>query len=276
VAIFFIPSVFFWGSGILKDSLTLGALGWATFSFHSIFMLKKNILFSVLILILSFFMIYEIKIYILLCFIPSLMIWLYVLYMNKVRNLVLKAMVVPVSILVLAGNGYLAVQEIGKENRRYNLANIAQTAEATARWLTVVSLREEGSAYTLGDFDYSLKGILRKTLPAIWVTLFRPYLWEARNPAMALSALESSLLFLFFLYVIIITFLRKGLLRIFNQPVISFCFFFTLTFSFAVGISTYNFGSLVRYKIPMMPFFLMGLFLILYYAKRSRKLARLD
>jgi hypothetical protein len=276
LAIFFIPSVFFWGSGILKDSITLGALGWATYSFHAIFISRRNIISSILILMLSFFIIYEIKIYILLCFIPALLIWLYVLYMKKVRNLVIKAMVFPVSLVILAGSGYLAVREIGEENRRYNLQNLTQTAEATARWLTVVSLREEGSAYTLGDFDYSPMGILRKTIPAIWVTLFRPYVWEARNPVMALSAFESLLVFLFFLFVITLALKRRSLLAIFNQPVISFCFFFTLTFSFAVGISTYNFGSLVRYKIPMMPFFLIGLFLILYYSKRPRKVARFD
>jgi len=276
LAIFFIPSVFFWGSGLLKDSLTLGALGWATYSFHSIFISRKNIISSILILFLSFFMIYEIKIYILLCFIPALMIWLYVLYMNRVRNLVFKILVFPVSLFILITSGYLAVRKIGEENRRYNLENLTQTAEATARWLTVVSSREGGSGYTLGDFDYSPVGIIRKTIPAIWVTLFRPYLWEVKNPMMALSALESLLLFLYFLFVIIVALFKKSLHKIFTHPVISFCFFFTLTFSFAVGISTYNFGSLVRYKIPMMPFFLIGLFLILYYAKRSRKLARLD
>ncbi len=276
VAIFFIPSVFFWGSGILKDSITLGALGWAIYAFHSIFIARKNIILSILILLLSFFIIYEIKIYILLCFIPALLIWLYVLYMKKVQNLVLKIMVLPVSLFILLGSGYFTVREIGEENRRYNLENLTQTAEATARWLTYVSLREEGSAYTLGDFDYSATGILKKTIPAIWVTLFRPYVWEVRNPVMALSALESLTLFLFFLFVIFVMLWKGSVGKIFRQPVITFCLFFALTFSFAVGISTYNFGSLVRYKIPVMPFFLIGLFLILYYAKRPRKVSRLD
>ncbi|MBR9998904.1 MAG: hypothetical protein KFF73_08035, partial [Cyclobacteriaceae bacterium] len=202
IAIFFIPSVFFWGSGILKDSITLGALGWATFSFYFIFIRQKNFVRSTAILLLSFFIIYEIKIYILLCFIPALLIWLYVQYMSRVRNIVLKIMVFPVSLMILIGSGYLAVKKIGDENRRYNLENLTQTAEATARWLTYVSLREEGSVYTLGDFDYSATGIMRKTVPAIWVTLFRPYVWEVKNPVMALSAVESSSLFIFFLFVI--------------------------------------------------------------------------
>jgi hypothetical protein len=185
-------------------------------------------------------------------------------------------MVLPVSLFILLGSGYFTVREIGEENRRYNLENLTQTAEATARWLTYVSLREEGSAYTLGDFDYSATGILKKTIPAIWVTLFRPYVWEVRNPVMALSALESLTLFLFFLFVIFVMLWKRSVGKIFRQPVITFCLFFALTFSFAVGISTYNFGSLVRYKIPVMPFFLIGLFLILYYAKRPRKVSRLD
>jgi hypothetical protein len=276
IAIFFIPSVFFWGSGILKDSITLGALGWATYAFYCIFIRKRNLILPLLILTLSFLIIYEIKIYILLCFVPALLIWLYLHYMSRVRNLVLKTMVFPVSLLILVGSGYLAVKRIGEENRRYNLGNITQTAEATARWLTYVSAREEGSAYSLGDFDYSASGILKKTVPAIWVTLFRPYFWEAKNPVMALSALESFLLFGFFLFVLLMVFRRGNLSKIFEQPVIAFCFFFTITFSFAVGISTYNFGSLVRYKIPMMPFFLIGLLLLLAYSKRRRKLARFD
>ena len=276
IAIFFIPSVFFWGSGILKDSITLGALGWATYAFHAIFIERTKIVFSLFILLLSFFIIYEIKIYILLCYIPALLIWLYVLYMSRVRNLILKIMVLPVSIVILVGSGYIAVRKIGEENRRYNLTKLSQTAEATARWLSYVSIREEGSAYSLGDFDYSTKGIIKKAIPAIWVTLFRPYVWEVKNPVMALSALESLILFLFFLFVFFVALRRGKIHKVFNHPVITFCLFYTIAFSFAVGISTYNFGSLVRYKIPMMPFFLIGLFILLDYSKSRRKLSRLD
>jgi len=275
IAIFFVPSVVFWGSGILKDSITLGALGWATFAFHSIFFRRNIKVVPLLILILSLLFIYEIKIYILLCFIPALLIWLYFSYLNKIKNLIFRIMVFPISLLILIGSGYVAVKKIGEENRRYNLTNITQTAEATARWLTYVSLREGGSGYTLGDFDFSTKGIVKKIPTAIWVTLFRPYLWEVKNPVMALSALESSVLFIFTLFVLYLAISRGIINEIFTHPVIVFCFSFAITFSFAVGISTYNFGSLVRYKIPMMPFFIIGLFVLLYYSKRPRKFSRL-
>jgi hypothetical protein len=46
---------------------------------------------------------------------------------------------------------------------------------------------------------------------------------------------------------------------------------FAIIFSFAVGITTHNFGTLVRYKIPMYPFFVSGLFILLSYSKKERK-----
>ncbi len=275
IAIFFIPSVFFWGSGLLKDSITLGAVGWATYAFSNIFFFRKKIIFSVLVLLLALFVIYEIKIYILLCLVPAFMIWVYLSYMQQVNNLVLKTMVLPFSLSILILGGYLSIKGIGAENRRYNIENITQTAEATARWLTYVSMREGGSGYTLGDFDYSPSGIIEKAPSAIWVTLFRPYLWEIKNPVMLLSAIESFALLTFTLIVFLVSGYRGKLKSIFTHPIVIFCFSFTIAFSFAVGISTYNFGSLVRYKIPMLPFYLTGLFILLYYSKRRKKVVRL-
>jgi hypothetical protein len=49
-----------------------------------------------------------------------------------------------------------------------------------------------------------------------------------------------------------------------NDPTIQFCFVFSLIFAFAVGISSYNFGALSRYKIPCLPFYAIALILIYY------------
>lgn len=224
-----------------------------------------------MIMLISFFVIYEIKIYILLCFIPALMIWYYLSIIKNIRNVVLKAVIFPFSFMILIIGGYYSVKIIGQENRRYNLEKISYTAESTARWLSYVSEREEGSGYTLGDFDFSLMGIIRKTPAAIWVTLFRPYLWEVKNPAMFFAAMESLALLLFSIYVLFSAVRNKGLTRGILVPMVVFCLVFSITFAFAVGISTYNFGTLVRYKIPMIPFYLTGLFLVLEQSKRVRK-----
>ena len=41
IAILFIPSVVFWGSGILKDTITLSAIGWYTYHFYCFF-IQRN------------------------------------------------------------------------------------------------------------------------------------------------------------------------------------------------------------------------------------------
>ena len=272
-AVLFIPSVFFWGSGLLKDTLTLAALGWATFAVYKIFFRREHTgLFSI-ILFLSCWLIYSIKIYILLCFLPAVILWVFLSSLNKIRSTAFKLIAGPVVLVLAAGLGYLAMVKIGEESHRYNISTFSYTAESTARWLTYESERLGGSGYTLGDFDYSLMGMLRKTPLAINVTLFRPYLWEVDNPVMLLSALESLALFLFTLYV----FYKRGVGATFKvigaNPFLLFCFVFSLSFAFAVGIATYNFGSLVRYKIPLLPFYVAALLVLLPRkgAKKARK-----
>jgi hypothetical protein len=271
IAVLFIPSVFFWGSGILKDTITMGALGWATYGIYYLMIAKRHVWISALILFASLFTIYTIKIYILLCFLPAAILWIAYIRMSKVKNIILKIMIAPV-VLILAGiGGYYSIIKVAENNPRYNIETIAETAEETARWIHYVSQREQGSAYSLGDFDYSPAGMARKFPLAVWVTLYRPYLWESHNIVMLFSALESFALLLFTLYV----FYQVGFARVFghitSKPVLTFCFVFAIIFSFAVGLTTYNFGTLVRYKIPMYPFFISGLFILWSYAKRPRK-----
>ena len=276
VAVFFIPSVFFWGSGILKDSITIGALGWATFGIYHLFIEKRRLILSSVVILISFFTIYSVKIYILLSFIPAAVLWIVLVRNARMRNVVVKILVAPF-LLALAGFiGYYAILKVGEDNPRYNVRYIGHTAQITAEWLHYVSLKEHGSAYTLGDFDYSPMGMVRKFPLAVWVTLYRPHLWEARNIVMFLSAFESFILLLFTIYVIVKAGFWRSLRLAATKPELVFCFAFAITFAFAVGISTYNFGTLVRYKIPMYPYFVSGLFIIFGYSKRDRKRLALE
>jgi hypothetical protein len=160
---------------------------------------------------------------------------------------------------------------VAEDNPRYNLETISETARVTAEWIHFVSQRDQGSAYTLGDFDYSPAGMARKFPMAIWVTLYRPYLWESHNIVMLLSALESFALLIFTIYVFYKVGVRRVFAKVTSTPILTFVFLFSIIFAFAVGVTTYNFGTLVRYKIPMYPFFVAGLFILLTYSKRERK-----
>ena len=275
VAILFLPSVVFWGSGILKDSITLGALGWATWAIVRIFFERKGVPWATAILLLALYTIYAIKIYIVLCFLPAALLWIFLANIDRIQSIVVRSLITPFILMLVIVLSYFAVIEIGKDNARYSVDTLSQTAEITARYLTYVGESQGGSVYTLGDdFDFSPQGMLRKFPLAVNVTLFRPYLWEAYNPVMLLSAVESFLTLLLTVYILFQVGFQQFLKYLISRPIVLFCLLFAIAFSFSVGISTYNFGSLVRYKIPMFPFYLSGLFILQFYAQyRPRPLS---
>ena len=207
---------------------------------------------------------------------PAAILWIFYLRISTVKNVLIKILIAPF-VLVLAGfAGYYSIVKVGEDNPRYDIENLANTARVTAEWIHYVSERSGGSAYSLGDFDYTPAGMIRKFPQAVWVSLYRPHLWEVTNPVMLLSALESFALLIFTLYVFYTAGIAKGFRLIYSNPILIFCFLFSIVFAFSVGISTYNFGSLVRYKIPLYPFFVSGLIILLYYSKRDRNSSVLD
>lgn len=270
IAIFFIPSVFFWGSGLLKDTITLGALGLATYCIIMLFFIKKNYFLNILLLFGAFYLIYNVKIYILICFIPAVITWLFLNFKNKFKSPIMRAGILPLLIFIAILFSYFAVNQVVEDNKRYSLDNLATTAAITAYDIRFWTGRDAGSGYTLGELDGTLESMLRLTPSAINVTLFRPYLWEANNPLMIISALESLFFLLFSIYIIVVAGVFKTFKIIFQEPIVAFCLIFAISFAFAVGVSTFNFGTLVRYKIPMVPYYLLGLIIIKHYLDTSK------
>ncbi|HEX5171542.1 MAG TPA: hypothetical protein VFW11_20330 [Cyclobacteriaceae bacterium] len=276
IACMFIPTVFFWGSGIFKDTLTLAALEVATFLAFKISEDRKGSLLYVGIFVLCCWVIYSIKIYILLTFLPAIILWTFTRYLVNVQSQMLKILMLPFTIILSVVSGYYAIQKVAEDDPRYNLQRIAETAKITAYDIRYGwgARAGEGSGYTLGELDGSFESLVRLAPQAINVSLFRPYLWEVRNPFMLLSAVEGLILLGITFYVLIKA--RTDFFRRMSQPEILFCMIFSLVFAFSVGVSTYNFGTLSRYKIPLMPYYLVGIGLIYYYSKRERKLSELE
>lgn len=267
-AFLFVPSTFVWGSAVFKDTVCMFALGWMTYTTFRIFVNRDFSAKNIFLLALSFYLLAIIKVYILLAYLPALSLWLLMTYSKRIRSSAVRWTLNFLFVGVCALGFFLFSQVFAKELGRYSFDKMAQTAQVTQDWIGYVSDVEGGSAYDLGKFDPSLQGMLLKFPQAVTVTLFRPFLWEVKKPIMLLSALES----LGFAILLALILVRKGFKQtaaeIFTDPNLLFFLLYTLIFAFAVGISTGNFGTLSRYKIPCMPFF-AALLLILYYQKKT-------
>lgn len=263
-ATLFIPSTFVWGSGVFKDTWCMFALGWLTFASFKILVERKFSFKSVLTLALSFYLIYKIKIYILLAFIPAISLWILFIYTQKIRGRSSRIAVKIFAMLILTGSSVVLLSTMGSALGRYSLSNIERTSLSTRGWIEYAS-GDEGSSYNLGDFSPTLGGMLSKMPAAVIVTFFRPFPWEARKVIVMLSALEALLFIWLTLKVISSVGIKKSVAAISADPTIQFCLIFSLIFAFAVGISSYNFGALSRYKIPCLPFFALSFILIYYH-----------
>ncbi len=257
IAILFIPSVIFWGSGILKDTITLGALGWFVFATYQVIEKKKINLLNLSIIGLSSLLILSIKPYIVISAVPTMVVWVFWKNIISIENWALRIMIVPVLGGLFLIIGYLSLNQISNYSEKYSIDAIAQTAAVTAYDIRYGWGARTGGdgGYDLGELDGSWQSMLRLMPQAIVVTLFRPFPWEVKNPLMLLSALEAILIS----FLTIRMLFNGGFRLILQDPFLVFCLAFSLLFAFAVGVSTFNFGTLMRYKIPMMPFYWLAL-----------------
>ncbi|MBK8673480.1 MAG: hypothetical protein IPN93_11025 [Bacteroidetes bacterium] len=262
IATLFVPSVFFWGTGVMKDPLCIGALGYLTYSSYQLFLKRKFSIISIVWLFVGTFIIASVKTYIIMAYAPALVIWIVLKYWKNIKSKAVKIFATPIFIGVAIGGGIVVLSQFSSLGQKYSLESLKSTAQSTQQWLTIVSENENGSSYNLGEIDYTTFGILKVFPKAVNVTLFRPYIWETRKPILIPAALESLFCLLFTMYIFFKVGFFKTIRAILSNPDLLFCIVFTLVFAFAVGFSTFNFGALVRYKIPCLPFYFLFIFIL--------------
>ena len=262
IATLFVPSVFFLGTGVMKDPLCIGALGYLTYSSYQLFLKRKFSIISVIWLIVGTIIIASVKTYIIMAYAPALVIWIVLKYWKNIKSKAVKIFAGPLFIALALGGGILVLSQFSSLGQKYSLESLKSTAQSTQQWLTIVSENENGSSYNLGEIDYTTFGILKVFPKAVNVTLFRPYIWETRKPILIPAALESLFCLLFTMYIFFKVGFFKTIRAILGNPDLLFCLIFTLVFAFAVGFSTFNFGALVRYKIPCLPFYFLFIFIL--------------
>lgn len=263
VATLFLPSLLFWGGALLKDSICIGAFGFFIHSVYQLFKERKNVLQNLVIIIFSSFLLFFIKPYIILCAVPALLIWMFFTINNQILDKGLRMTATVVFIFLAIGSSIYFLQQVAKSEiaAQYATQNIAKAIEAQQG--TYSHAEGTGSYFTVGDFNNSIGSFLLLFPSGIVASLFRPFIWEVNTPIMLFTALES----LAFLWLTVLCFrylsFRKFRSILSNNTVLYFCLIYSVLFSGLVGMSTLNFGTLARYKIPALPLFLILLFVLL-------------
>ena len=263
IATLFLPSVLFWSSSLIKDSITMGALGFFIYSFYQLFFKKEKVVSNLIIVSLSAFLLFYIKPYIILCALPAFLVWAYMLLNRYIKDKGVRMFAAIIfSLSTIAASVYfmqkIASSEIASQ---YATQNILKALSAQQSTYSVVE--DAGSAFKVTQIDNSVGGIISLFPLGIMNSLFRPFPWEVRSPIMLFTALEALLfLWLTFSFFRHTSFSKFRKILSANPPVV-FCLIYGVLFAGLVGMSTLNFGTLARYKIPALPFYLIMLFVIL-------------
>lgn len=270
-AVLYSPSIWFWGSGLLKDSICLGAAGFIIHILYKILVDKKISIRNLIWLAFLVFVVSIIKSYITVILAIGLCAMLFSVFLKSIKNKIARTALLIVGlgasgVFLYASDFITQINEMAEES-------IQQIQEFQKNYQIVQESEETSKAgFGLGELEPTLGSLLFKSPAVIFTTLFRPFIWESGKIIILFTSLESLCALLCTLYIMF----RMGLIRffrtIFTTPHMLFCFIITMLFALVIGFTTFNFGTMIRYKIIFLPFyyFLLANLYSAYIAGRNR------
>lgn len=257
--IFLFPSLTFWSSGALKESVMFFAVG-NIFYLFCLLVQKRHSMVYVILGAFSFFIMLYLKSYALYAITVGIMM-LIAGYIFRNRNLgwvYLATILLGITLLIL----FLDL------NSHYNIPALVHQKHTDFYKHSLAM--NAGSTFNTGNFAPTWGGIFRLAPEAIFTTIFRPLPMENLGIFGILSSIESVFIMVIMFFSLYRFHLPKG--EQFNMVLC--CFIIVLILGILIGISTTNFGSLVRYKIIVLPFLFFILVSITDFARISTRLVK--
>ena len=242
-ALFLFPSLNFWSAGVLKEGLMIFALG-NIFYVVCLICLKKQNSFYLLLGFISLLIMFYLKSYALAALGVGLFgLTLGYLFNNKKIGLVYLSLIV----LIIGG---LIILTYAYPN--YNIPEIITQKQVD--FTRFSQHMKSGSMFTIGELGGNWSDLIALSPKAFATGLLRPTIFEVKNPLMLLSSFES-LLTILGLLLSVFFFLKP---QNHQLNMLLCCTLVTVILCTIIGLATVNFGSLVRYKIPAIPFIIFS------------------
>ncbi|MEI6122502.1 MAG: hypothetical protein WCQ95_02630 [Bacteroidota bacterium] len=263
IAVLFMPSVIFWGSGVMKDTYTFAAAGWFIYNMMQIFQKREKVVTNILLAIINVIIIISIKPYIFVALFPGTIIWVFFNRMQSIKNTTVRVLSMPFVLIIMFATVFIVFSSMkGGLGGFGSVDQVVKKAQIIQEDL-MRSEQYGKNFYNVGKIDGTMSGLIKVAPKALLAGMFRPYIWEAKNPVMVLSGLENIFLLIITLYLLIKLKFIRFFQFLFSDPILIFSIMFSIFFMLGVGIASANFGALVRYKIPAIPFFVASIFIML-------------
>jgi hypothetical protein len=256
--VLFMPSVWFWGSGLIKDSVCIGGVGFIIHFGYRIFIKKEFSLKGIIALALLVYVVAVIKSYIIIVLAVCLAAFIFYKFFEPLKNIVVRTFIIMIFLTAVLITAFITnfadqLQELADESK--------VQVDAYQRNYDAVQNEDEQSRGALesNEIDASIGGLILHSPIAIFTCLFRPFLWESRKIFILFSSLESTFMLFCTIFLLYKMKFLGFITGIFKSPFILFSFMMAILFALIIGFTTYNFGTIARYKIILLPFYFFTL-----------------
>lgn len=260
--ILFMPTLTFWSSGLYKDPLGIWGVGLALWGAHR-FLLHGR---------MAGVLAMGVGVYTLALFrtqvVPVILVSMLPMIANSGhaarqfrRRLNPLARALIQFLFAVASIGML--YWVSSIDKRTSLVDVGDTLMAERMRYR----RVEGGSTILGREEgmesggSSPVGIALRWPEAVVTTLFRPFIWEGLgSPLMLAAGIENAVLLALTMRALARVALRPWIVgAAMRTELFTSCLIFILVFAFAVGLAAPNLGTISRYRIPVIPFFIGAL-----------------
>lgn len=243
ICLLFIPTIIFWSSGILKDTLAFSSLAFLVgVSIKKHHGQKLNFV-EWLIALLCCFLLFKVKHYLLITFLLFIGT---LIFMNFISKSELKYRVIAFVVLVLSITATQFIHPYLKFNR------LALTIYENNQAINGKTDIEDKLNIVVESPEFT--DILTEVPSAIQIGLFRPGIFDHTSIWGLLHRIENSILAFLFVISIIFFFKHKPTI---DTPLMVGAFVTILILATMLSLSAPNFGTLVRYKNAFLPFFFL-------------------
>ena len=242
----YLPSLWFWGSGLLKDPICLFALG---ILLHSIFIKHSTFIVRIAIIAMAIFLLLNVKAYIFYSFAIAFALGISIENFKRLsmigKGFSFLIFLVAIAFLFPIIVGYITdtLNDIITDSKRY--VDLYE------------SIKQEGDSTIIPILDPTPFGFFKFCLEGLWSVFMKPYLWNVNKPIYLFVAAENLLIW----YIIFRKIEMKNFLFMKNYRLLTyFSISFFIVLGIIVGTNAFNLGTVSRYRIPTLPFFFAGLF----------------
>lgn len=252
-AVFLLPSVIFWGSGVLKEGLIFFALGLLVYNIYQLFTAKAMFICSIATILLALS-----KFYIWLAILPCLF---FLVWENKNRkiNVFLKYVIVIVC-FCLAGlniDKYTSIQNpmvtLSQKQLEFNKLASGNMQDSNFKPIPIA-----GSVISINKLEPTFTSFIKNAPSALINVFFRPFPWELKSAMMLLAGFENLLILSI---IILCIFFIKSLKKI-KWAYVLFCLSFVIIQFLIIGETTPILGAITRYKTIALPFLIISFLFI--------------